>query len=128
MNPSCAVMKFTLAQGLRLQERATLPGAVGLEGVFWGGQIETRYKKTAPTVQLFGETVPVRASIHTIGGLSAHAGQDGLMRWMAGITRKPDAVFIVHGEPEAAHALSARLAHERQWTATVARPQTPYDV
>jgi len=24
--------------------------------MFWGGQIETRYKKSPPTTQLFGET------------------------------------------------------------------------
>src|SRR5437660_6097776 len=47
---------ITLAQGLRLQEKATLASSVGLETTFWGGQVETRYKKTAPTVQLFGET------------------------------------------------------------------------
>jgi len=47
---------ITLAQGLRLQDKATLASSIGLETMFWGGQIETRYKKTAPTVQLFGET------------------------------------------------------------------------
>jgi metallo-beta-lactamase family protein len=82
----------------------------------------------ARSVQLFRETVPVHASIPTLGGLSAHAGQDGLMAWAAGIARKPDAVFIAHGEPEAAHALSARLARERRWTVTVARAHTPYVV
>src|SRR5215469_13184993 len=47
---------ITLAQGQQLQERATLATAVGVETSFWGGQVETRYKKTAPTVQLLGET------------------------------------------------------------------------
>src|SRR5499427_8913781 len=47
---------ITLAQGKKLQERATLATAVGVETSFWGGQVETRYKKTAPTVQLLGET------------------------------------------------------------------------
>jgi putative ABC transport system permease protein len=47
---------ITLAHGLQLQERATLPLSIGVETVFWGGQIETRYKKTAPNVLLFGET------------------------------------------------------------------------
>src|SRR5438552_267510 len=47
---------ITLAQGLQLQEKATLALSVGVETSFWGGQVETRYKKTAPTVQLFGET------------------------------------------------------------------------
>jgi len=47
---------ITLAHGMQLQERATLPLSIGVETVFWGGQIETRYKKTAPNVLLFGET------------------------------------------------------------------------
>src|SRR5437016_6003413 len=47
---------ITLAQALRLQDKATLPRSVGVETMFWGGQVETRYKKTPPTVQLFGET------------------------------------------------------------------------
>jgi putative ABC transport system permease protein len=47
---------ITLAQGLQLEQRATLPRSIGLEATFWGGQVESRYKKTAPNVQLFGET------------------------------------------------------------------------
>jgi putative ABC transport system permease protein len=47
---------ITYAQGLQLQGKATLALSVGIETSFWGGQVETRYKKTAPTVQLFGET------------------------------------------------------------------------
>src|SRR5437868_15335857 len=43
---------ITLAQGLRLQEKATLPASVGVETMFWGGWVETHFKKTAPTVQL----------------------------------------------------------------------------
>src|SRR5438270_7317608 len=39
---------ITLTQGLRLQEKATLPRSIGVETAFWGGQLETRYKKTAP--------------------------------------------------------------------------------
>jgi putative ABC transport system permease protein len=47
---------ITLAQGMQVQDRATLAMAVGIETTFWGGQVETRYKKTAPNVQLFGES------------------------------------------------------------------------
>jgi len=47
---------ITFAQGEQLRDRATLPKSVGVENVFWGGQIETHYKKTAPNVQMFGET------------------------------------------------------------------------
>ena len=47
---------ITFQHGLRVQNKATLPLTVGIETVFWGGQVETRYKETAPNVQLFGET------------------------------------------------------------------------
>jgi putative ABC transport system permease protein len=47
---------ITYAQGCQLEQKATLAAAVGMESVFWGGQVETRFKKTAPTVQLFGES------------------------------------------------------------------------
>jgi metallo-beta-lactamase family protein len=72
------------------------------------------------TVHLFGETVPVRASVHTLGGLSAHAGQDALVDWVRNAPR-PQATYLVHGEPEAAHALSARLARELRWAPVVAQ-------
>jgi metallo-beta-lactamase family protein len=91
------------------------------------GTLGRRLVDGARAVRLFNESVPVNASVHTIGGLSAHAGQDGLMGWMAGARRKPKMTFVVHGEPEAAHALSARIARELRWPTAVAAPQT-YDI
>src|SRR5438874_11094711 len=34
---------ITFDQGMRLQDKATLPVSIGIETMFWGGQIETRY-------------------------------------------------------------------------------------
>jgi putative ABC transport system permease protein len=47
---------ITLPQGLELAERASRPVAVGVQAILWSGQVENRFKKTAPTVTLFGET------------------------------------------------------------------------
>jgi putative ABC transport system permease protein len=47
---------ITLEQGQTVADKATLAAAVGVEGTFWGGQISTRYAKTAPNVQLLGDT------------------------------------------------------------------------
>jgi putative ABC transport system permease protein len=47
---------ITLAQGKRLQDKATLPASIGLETSFWAGEVQTRYQASAPNVQLFGET------------------------------------------------------------------------
>jgi putative ABC transport system permease protein len=47
---------ITFEQGRAVAEKATLAAAVGVEGTFWGGQLSTRYAKTAPNVQLLGDT------------------------------------------------------------------------
>jgi putative ABC transport system permease protein len=47
---------ISLAHGRQVQEKATLASSVGIEGNFWGGQVETRYQKTPPTVRMLGET------------------------------------------------------------------------
>jgi putative ABC transport system permease protein len=47
---------ITLADGKRLQEKATLPASIGLETSFWAGEVQTRHQASAPNVQLFGET------------------------------------------------------------------------
>jgi putative ABC transport system permease protein len=47
---------LTLDQCQKVMAKATLAASVGIEGNFWRGQISTRYAKTAPATQLFGET------------------------------------------------------------------------
>ncbi len=47
---------ITLAQGKLVEAKATLAESVGIEGSFWGGEVETRFAKTPPSVQMFGET------------------------------------------------------------------------
>jgi metallo-beta-lactamase family protein len=51
----------------------------------------------AKTVAIFGDEYPVKASIHTIGGFSAHAGQAELLAWHRQ-TGNPGTTFLVHGE------------------------------
>ncbi len=62
----------------------------------------------AKHVKLFGEEIAVRARIHTIGGFSAHADQDGLLAWQrhTHATR----TFLVHGEEDAMRAFGAKLS------------------
>jgi metallo-beta-lactamase family protein len=50
-----------------------------------------------PTVKIHGNEYPVRARIHTVGGLSAHADVDDLQRWIGSFTSNPR-VHVVHGD------------------------------
>ena len=52
----------------------------------------------AKEVKLFGETIEVRAEILTLKGLSGHADKNGLIEWISAFKKKPDKVFVVHGE------------------------------
>ena len=47
---------ITMKTAKRLDEKTTLPLNIGLESSFWSGEIKTRYKTSAPTVKLYGET------------------------------------------------------------------------
>jgi metallo-beta-lactamase family protein len=49
-------------------------------------------------VNILGERIPVRASVHTFGGLSGHAGQTDLMRWLGSFASTGPRVFLTHGE------------------------------
>lgn len=60
-------------------------------------------------VKIFGEWFTRRAEVSTIGGLSAHAGQDMLVRYAAASKTSLKKVFLVHGEEKAALALKEKL-------------------
>ncbi len=61
-------------------------------------------------VRLRGNTIDRRAKVHTIGGYSAHADQQNLLDFVAGIEQPPGEVVLVHGEDDAKRALHAKLA------------------
>ncbi len=63
----------------------------------------------AKTVRIFGETIAVRAGVHTLGGFSAHAGQSDLLRWFGAMARSKPRVVVCHGEDSARTVFAALL-------------------
>jgi metallo-beta-lactamase family protein len=63
-------------------------------------------------VTIFGEKIPVRASVHTLGGLSGHAGQTDLLRWFDTLVPSRPRVVLTHGEDRARKPLG-RIIEER---------------
>lgn len=72
------------------------------------GTLGRRLVDGAPMVRLFGEEVHVNAQRHTVGGLSAHADQPGLLAWYGDICNRPP-VLLVHGEDDARESLATML-------------------
>ena len=66
----------------------------------------------ARMLKMHGAEIPIRAEILSLLGLSAHADANELVRWLQSDGAAPNAVFIVHGEPDAAAALSQRFESE----------------
>jgi metallo-beta-lactamase family protein len=64
------------------------------------------------TVNIFGEPIPVRASVHTFGGLSGHAGQTDLVRWLDSFAASKPHVLLTHGEEKGRKPLG-KLIKER---------------
>ncbi len=96
------------------------------------GTLGRRIIDRAETVRIHGEPYPVRAGIHTIGGLSAHGDQADLLRWYQGFEATPDGgpppVFLVHGDPEASAAFGIRLQEVCGVDATIAAPGVRVDL
>jgi metallo-beta-lactamase family protein len=60
-------------------------------------------------VKIFGEEYQVKAEVATIGGLSAHAGQNFLIEYALRVKDSARQVFLIHGEAAPAEALTAKL-------------------
>ena len=79
------------------------------------GTLGRRLVEGARSVTIFGTSVPVRADLYTIGGLSAHADQVGLLGWLGHFRRAPRRTFVVHGEAETAQIFAAVVERRLKW-------------
>ena len=93
--------------------------SVLITGFQAGGTLGRRLVDGEKVVRIFGEEVAVRASIHTLGGFSAHADQKALMAWAGGFSKPPGRTFVVHGEAAAANNFAQQLRTEKNWTVDV---------
>ena len=68
-----------------------------------------RLVEHASPVRIFGQEFEVRARVHTINALSAHADRGGLMRWFDAVKGSLSRVFAVHGESAQVDAMLGLL-------------------
>ena len=99
---------------------------VGYQAAGTPGRDIQQYGPQGGYVELDGERFDIRATIHTIGGYSAHADQPDLLRFATGMRRPPDEVRIVHGDEDAKQRLRMLLAQRLPRTRLVV-PAAPAD-
>jgi metallo-beta-lactamase family protein len=72
-----------------------------------------------PEVKILGEWVPVRCRIARIGGFSAHADWQEILKWLEGLKLPPRRTYLTHGEPEAATAMAEHIKQRFGWAVSV---------
>ena len=72
---------------------------VGYQGE---GTLGAHLQAGASTVRIDGVERPVRCTVRSISGFSAHADESELVDWLSGFAagRRPKRTFLVHGDPE----------------------------
>lgn len=83
------------------------------------GTLGRRLYEGAEKVQIFGKDIPVRCNIKAIGALSAHGDQKKLMEWIGNAEKRPDKVYFVHGEANAATTIAHKIRDEMEVEAFV---------
>ena len=101
----------------RLPDKRTTVLLVGFQAAGTRGRL---LQDGAKTLRMHGQEVPVRARIETLDGLSAHADQNEILRWLRGFRTPPRQTYVVHGEPNASQTLANSIASELGWRAQVA--------
>ena len=75
------------------------------------GTTGRRIVEGAQEVKIFGQRVAVKAKVFTIGGFSAHADQEDLLKWVSHFESNPT-VFAVHGETSASEILGQKIQEQ----------------
>lgn len=71
------------------------------------------------TIKIFGEQVPVHCHVREVHGLSAHADQSELLRWLSNFKKAPKTTFIVHGEEASATVFSKLISDRLGWNTVI---------
>jgi metallo-beta-lactamase family protein len=108
----------------RLGRRETHVVFVGYQAE---GTLGRRLVNGAKWVRIHGTDVQANAQIHTVGGLSAHADQHGLLEWYSGFDPHPP-LALVHGEDEARQTLAAEIGRRFGVEVELARPRETREV
>lgn len=85
---------------------------VGYQASGTPGAAIQRFGPRGGYVELDGQRFDIRAKVHSLGGYSAHADQNGLVRFVTGMRGWPAEVRLVHGEQKAKEQLRDKLNGE----------------
>lgn len=92
---------------------------VGFQGTGTLGKMLADREHKPQSVKIFGEHVPVKATIEFMSDYSGHADYEEIISWLRKFQRKPKNTLLVHGEPEALAGLKEQIERRLGWTVTI---------
>jgi metallo-beta-lactamase family protein len=98
---------------LRLPDSRTTVLLVGFQAQGTRGRALQDGKRE---IRMLGHEVRVRATVETLDGLSAHADQQEILRWLRGFKRAPHRTYLVHAEATAAETMQGIIGKELGWS------------
>lgn len=66
-------------------------------------------------IKIHGRYYPMRAEVDKVSGLSAHGDQEHLLEWLEEVDERPERVFLVHGQTDAAEVLADKIDEDYGW-------------
>lgn len=82
----------------------------------------------ADEIKLFGEPIQIKAEIAQLAGASGHADKEGLLHWINSFEKKPEKVFVVHGEDSICDEFTACLKDEYGFNAVAPYTGSSFDL
>ncbi|MEA4822825.1 MAG: MBL fold metallo-hydrolase [Clostridiaceae bacterium] len=79
-------------------------------------------------VRLFGENIAVKAEICSLHGISGHADRQGLINWISAFRKKPDFIFVNHGDEQSSEDFKNLLVSDYRYNATSPFSGTEFDL
>jgi metallo-beta-lactamase family protein len=83
------------------------------------GTLGRRVQDGEREVKVLGQWLPVRCQTVKIGGFSAHADYEEVIRWLQDLPERPRRVFVTHGEIGSAGAMAQHIRDHFNWQVDV---------
>lgn len=84
-----------------------------------GGTLGRRVADGEKEVKVLGQWIPVRCQTVKVGGFSAHADWQEVIRWLKDLPAPPRRVFVTHGEVGSATAMAEHIREQFNWQVEV---------
>ncbi len=79
-------------------------------------------------LKIHGEIILVRARVHNLSNVSAHADYSEMLEWLSDIKAKPKTIFITHGETKAAESLKQKIVAKFEWNCIIPKMEQSFEL